>query len=126
MELIRGNSKHFYITLTVNKQPYKLQSGETALFTIKDRKEKNAKIKYQKQLTSEHYVDDKLFFKLAPEDTVEWSTGENGKTYYWDFAVKIGSNNFYTPIQSGEFILLPALGAVTDIKSESEEGEDNG
>ena len=71
-------------------------------------------------------MDDKLFFKLAPEDTVDWSTGENGKTYYWDFAVKVGSNNFYTPIQSGEFILLPALGAVTDIRSESEEGEDNG
>lgn len=111
----RGNSKILLIELKVNDEAYMLSDGETALFTIKERKEKGVPIKLQKKLTSADYNDDgKIIVEIAPEDTVNWRTGEDGKEYYWDFAVKFSNDTFYTPLQTGSLLLTPALGEIGD------------
>lgn len=112
----RGNSKTILIGLKVNDEAYVLADGETALFTVKERKERNASIKLQKVFTNADYNEDgEIIVEFAPEDTVNWRTGESGKEYYWDFAVKFANETFYTPFQNGVLLLTPALGEIGDV-----------
>jgi hypothetical protein len=119
IRLPRGNSKKIFVTLKINGTEYTLADGETALFTIKDRKDTGTSIKLQKQLTSEDYNNDgKIVVEIEPDDTKDWRTGENGKEYYWDFAVMLTGNKFYTPVTAGTFMLTPALGSIGDVEDD--------
>lgn len=112
----RGNSRSILIDLRVNDTPYILLQGDVAIFTVKERREKGAPIKLQKKLTVDDCdFDGKIVIEITPFDTVNWRTNEDGKEYYWDFAIKFANDSFYTPVQNGVIILTPALGEIGDV-----------
>lgn len=115
----RGNSKTILVSLKVNDEAYVLADGETALFTVKERRERKAAVKLQKSFTNADYNEDgEIVVEFDPKDTVNWSTGENGREYYWDFSVKFADETFYTPLQNGVLLLTPALGEIGDVGSD--------
>ncbi|MGN1303805.1 MAG: hypothetical protein ACI4YB_02090 [Oscillospiraceae bacterium] len=112
----RGNSKAIIIELKVDDAAYTLSQGDTAIFTVKERKEKGVPVKMQKKLTAADCdPDGKIIIEISPSDTVDWRTGEDGKEYYWDFAVKFANDAFYTPVTDGVLLLTPALGEIGDV-----------
>ena len=105
IELIRGNTTNFRLKLTNSDgTQYVPSENDTIIFTLKKSINKDAKAIVIKKISSRFSGGDMLI-SFEPQDTVDLSEGN----YYYDVAICINGNEFYTVISCDTFKINSAL-----------------
>lgn len=108
LEITRGSSKAFGLTITNEGKPYALREGETLVFGLK-KDPRDEKCVLLKPITNS--IDGEYYLEMTPGDTANLEPG----LYHYDIGLQIGKTVFYKPVELSDFLIKPNASKCGDV-----------